>query len=126
MVQIVDDKGHSLMLTETHPVITSEGVLPAGELRTGLGVQTESGPAVIIDVERVRYDDAVYNLSLGTASELSTLDANDRTMFAGGIRVGDNEMQTDLQKAMYQPLVRTGVAPQWATDHRHAMARASK
>lgn len=122
LVQILDSKGHSLMLTEKHPVVTSMGVLTADAVQPGSEVETESGPAVIVEVDRVPYSELVYNLTLGTPEELARVTASDRTMFAGGIRVGDNAMQADLAKASV-PAARTEVAADWKQDHANAVAR---
>lgn len=122
LVQLFDDRGHSVLLTDKHPVITSDGIITADAAREGHAVETESGPAVVVEVERVEYSDLVYNLTLGTPEELAKVSADDRTMFAGGIRVGDNEMQLDLQRSS-GPATRREVAAEWKVDHQNAVAR---
>ena len=43
LVHILDDKGHDVLLTETHPVVTSAGILQADAVQSGSVIETESG-----------------------------------------------------------------------------------
>jgi hypothetical protein len=123
LVQLFDSAGHSVLLTEHHPVITATGVLPADQVREGAMVETERGTAIITEVSRVKYDDAVYNLTLGTPEELARMIVDDRTMFAGGIRVGDNQMQFELE---HHGLAPRPVAADWYADYDNALARSAR
>jgi hypothetical protein len=124
MVRLHDSKGHDLLLTEKHPVATSEGLVPADKLKEGMEVETESGMAVLTSVERVPYDGVVYNLTLGTAEELGELPLTRKTMFAGGIRVGDNDVQRELEIESLRP--KRELAAAWAADYEKDRARSGK
>jgi hypothetical protein len=86
-------------------------------------VETEDGIASVVEVERVPYDGAVYNLSVGTPEEIAMVSAANRTMFAGGIRVGDNEMQFDMERQSVRESARRELSPAWETDRKHSQAR---
>lgn len=124
LVHLYDDKGHDLLLTEKHPVVTTAGILPAEKVAVGAEVQTENGIAVITAADRVPYKGNVYNLALGTAEELSTMPASNRTMFAGGIRVGDNEMQHEMEVASLKQTREVSAA--WSADLANDQARSGK
>ncbi|MDC3962096.1 Hint domain-containing protein [Polyangium jinanense] len=122
LVNLYDSHGHDLLVTEMHPVVTTRrGVVKAGDLTEGDEVMTEKGPAVLMSVQRVTYDRAVYNLSLGTPEELARAGKENRTMFAEGYLVGDNEMQFEIESAP-----KPGpdhVASEWERDYRNDLAR---
>jgi hypothetical protein len=122
MVRLEDSWGHELLLTSKHPVITTMGAMPADEVTVGAQVETEDGIASILEVERVPYDGSVYNLSVGTPDEIARIAGLDRTMFAGGIRVGDNEMQFDLERQRTRERAKRALSPAWETDRNNAMA----
>lgn len=92
MVDVTDDRGHRLLLTQDHPVITvRRGVRLARELAVGDQIVTVEGDATLASVERVAYEGEVYNLLLGAAGEHRTKGST--TMYANGILVGDARMQ---------------------------------
>src|ERR1041384_3269732 len=97
--------------------------MPADEITPMSQVETEGGVASIVEVERVRYDGMVYNLLVGTAEEMAAVSGLNRTMFAGGIRVGDNEMQSDMELQSKRAHARRQLSPAWETDRKNAMAR---
>jgi hypothetical protein len=124
MVRIKDNLGHELLLTSKHPVITTHGPVPADEITTMFQVETEDGIASVVEVERVRYQGQVYNLSVGTAEELALFTGANRTMFAGGIRVGDNEMQFAMeQQRRAKPHIQRPQSAAWEVDRQKAAAR---
>lgn len=123
MVRLKDSLGHELMLTANHPVITTMGPVPADEITMMSQVETEDGIASIVEVERVPYDGMVYNLSVGTPEEIAMVSGVNRTMFAGGIRVGDNEMQFEMERQSKREGAERNLSPAWATDRKNAMAR---
>lgn len=92
LVSIRDDKGHALLLTEAHPVITNRGVVMASALKQGDVVQTEAGPAALVEVSRKTSAQPVpvHNLRVGSQEEAAK-GAN--TFYANGILVGDQLMQ---------------------------------
>lgn len=111
LVQIVTENGESLRLTETHPVPTDEGVRLARNLAVGDSVFTTDGPSPLISVDRVAYTGNVRNLSVVNADGQDPVDPTERTFFANGIQVGDNEMQWYFDRpgsmvaSAHQPLV---------------------
>jgi hypothetical protein len=122
MVHLFDSRGHSVLLTAKHPVVTSLGIVPAEQVIVESEVQTEDGSAVITAVERVSYDGAVYNFDLGTAEELARVKPSDRTMFAGGIRVGDNNMQFEMERESVKPRQRE-IPAAWLADYHNDVSR---
>ena len=121
MVRILDNQGHELTLTAKHPVVTSIGLLAADQLTTQMQVETETGLATIVEVERIPYGGQVYNLNLGTDDELTMVAVEDVTMFAGGIRVGDNQQQFELERKSVRELgQRRAAASVWKADQAHA------
>lgn len=124
LIHLYDDKGHDLLLTEKHPVVTTAGIFPADKVAVGDEVQTESGVAVITATDRVPYKGNVYNLALGTTEELAAMPASNRTMFAGGIRVGDNEMQHEMEMASLKQTREVSAA--WSSDLANDRARNGK
>jgi hypothetical protein len=103
-------------------VITTLGAMPADEVTVMSQVETENGIASIVEVERVRYEGLVYNLSVGTPDEIAMVSGINRTMFAGGIRVGDNEMQFDMERQRMRAAAKRALSPTWETDRKNAMA----
>ncbi|MFY1831785.1 Hint domain-containing protein [Myxococcus fulvus] len=97
MVNLRDDKGHAVSLTDKHPVIMADGKpLAAGKLKVADKVSTREGVATLTSVTRAKYTGKVYNFSLGTTEELARAGKLANTMFANGFRVGDNAMQGEL------------------------------
>lgn len=121
MVRLRDSRGHELLITSKHPVVTTQGVVPADEVEVMSQVETEVGLATIVEVTRVPYHGLVYNLSVGTPEELAMSSGVARTMFAGGIRVGDNEMQFDMERRRMRASVKRAPSPAWEVDRRNAM-----
>jgi hypothetical protein len=122
MVHLLDSRGHSVLLTAKHPVVTATGIVPADQVMVESEVETEDGPAVIIAAPRVPYRGAVYNFDLGTPEELAKVKPSDRTMFAGGIRIGDNKMQLEMERESVKPKSRE-VPAAWLADYRHDVSR---
>ena len=93
LVQIETANGYSLRLTQSHPLPTAHGIRQARNLNPGDVVFTRDGPSELIDVQRVAYAGTVRNLTVDRASGRYLLEPEERTFFANGIQVGDNEMQ---------------------------------
>lgn len=121
MVRIIDKLGHNVLLTAKHPVVTSTGVVWAEHITEQSEVETENGFVGVLTTTRVKYDGEVYNLTLGTPNELASLRSDDRTMFAGGIRVGDNEMQWEMERASLR--VRKELPESWKLDYENDVTR---
>jgi hypothetical protein len=68
LVFLRDSRGHQLLLTEGHPVMTTHGAVAAADLREGEVVRTESGNAKLIEVSRRASPKPVpiHNLRVGT------------------------------------------------------------
>ncbi|QDE90946.1 hypothetical protein BHS06_19335 [Myxococcus xanthus] len=98
MLRLRDDAGHDATLTEMHPVIMSTGaVVAAKDLRVKDQVRTASGVATLTSITPVSPEgQRVYNLALGTDTELLKVKKNGRTLYAGGFLVGDLRMQDAL------------------------------
>ncbi len=102
LIRIVDDLGHTLLLTEEHPVITRSGPVAAKRLVRGDVVLTENGPSTLIEVARHASAQPVpvHNLRVGTEEEAA---AGESTFFANGILVGDQLMQRHLMLEAAKP-----------------------
>ncbi|NTX01698.1 hypothetical protein HUA75_07990 [Myxococcus sp. CA040A] len=98
MLRLRDSAGHDATLTEMHPVIMSTGeVVAARDLRVKDQVRTEKGTATLTSITQVSPEgQRVYNLALGTDTELLAVKKNGRTLYAGGFLVGDLRMQDAL------------------------------
>jgi hypothetical protein len=90
MFVISDDRGDSLKLTQSHPVFTRRGILPAHDIKIGDVVTTPHGEALITRVRQEMSKGLVYNLRLGGETDAA---AGQTAMFANGILVGDVSMQ---------------------------------
>lgn len=94
MIRLKDNQGHSLLLTDGHPVMTPGGAVLARRLRVGDEVLTLEGQAVLTAIERETYTEKVWNLEVGVPTNPEVhLDNDNRTFYANGILVGDNTMQ---------------------------------
>jgi hypothetical protein len=117
MVRIEDDKGHSLLMTESHPVVTPDrGVVWANELVVGSKVQTDDGIATLVKAEREMYSGSVHNLKLDNDGQST----NGSTMYANGILVGDLAMQKAFEfknKEDHSANVLSRLPTQWHTDY---------
>lgn len=98
MVRIRDAAGHTLLMTEMHPIATADrGMVQARALRAGDVVQTQQGPSTLTEVSREAYSGQVYNLKVGTASQLASLDRDQSTVYANGFLVGDGQIQSKYE-----------------------------
>ncbi|HYO68660.1 MAG TPA: Hint domain-containing protein, partial [Archangium sp.] len=125
MVRLVDDKGHNVLVTSKHPVVTSKGVKQADMLKSGEQVVTDKGLATLTHVAREAYTGQVWNLGLGTAGELAVAGKQNRTMFANGILAGDSEMQMELtrEKPSKPSDVMASLPKEWQRDYKLDLAR---
>ncbi|WP_093526099.1 Hint domain-containing protein [Stigmatella erecta] len=125
MVHLRDAQGRDVMVTSKHPLLTAEGkVLAAEALKAGDVVQTQDGVTRLSSVERVPYNGQVYNLTLGTDEELATVGRQERTLIANGFRVGDNQMQTELERQTRSPEnILAKLSKPWHQDYHNDLAR---
>ncbi|GEM_PF-1637801 len=99
LIEIKDDKKHSLRLSFAHPVILEDGnPLPANKLKPGMKVKTRNGISTLTSVETVAYDGPVYNLTLAEPWEPKTKRLIGNSFYADGFLVGDNTLQAKLAK----------------------------
>jgi len=93
MCKIETEAGHSVLMSDGHPVITKRGVTLAKHLQVNDTVFTQEGTTDIIGIEKVHFPKSVHNLQLAPQSPEKELDIDQNTLFAGGILVGDQKMQ---------------------------------
>lgn len=99
MVHLVADSGHSVLMTEMHPVQTPDrGIVLAKDLQEGDLVVTVDGVSALSEVGRERYEGKVYNVKLGTEREKAALGGEDLTLvYANGFLVGDGQVQSKYE-----------------------------
>lgn len=119
MMRIFDDKGHSLLLTDGHPVITDSGVLLAKQLKVGDNVITEDGIGKLTEILTEFYDGQIWNLHVGVPEDGIELTDQNRTHFANGILVGDGVMQRIYEKKYRQDMknIVKKVPEKWIQDY---------
>ncbi len=127
MVRLNDDRGHSLMVTSSHPMLTDAGgVVAADQLTVGSRVMTREGPARLISVERVQHPGKVFNFVLGSRDEMAALGTTQRTLFANGFLVGDSVMQIELEdrlKSARRAARAAHLPSAWRRDFESSVAR---
>lgn len=119
MVRVTVEGGESVLLTETHPVLTDRGPAMARDVRRGMTLRTARGEARVARVGRERFGGRVWNLELEGAAE------GERTFIADGVVVGDSRMQQRLEvEARERAAAATRyVAPEWRVDARNYEAQ---
>ncbi|MFT3769005.1 MAG: hypothetical protein QM820_26490 [Minicystis sp.] len=120
MVRIEDERGHSLLMTEMHPIqVVGRGMVMAKYLQKGDVVETKEGPSHLVKVARESYDGAVHNLKVGNAAEVQSLGQDQTVVYANGFLVGDGQIQSKYesleQQAKAHP-ARVSVPARWRTD----------
>lgn len=121
MVRLRADSGHSVLMTEMHPVQTPDrGIVLAKDLKEGDQVITLSGASKLVQVSREAFDGNVYNLKLGTEAEQSSLGADQTLLYANGFLVGDGQIQSkyeSLAMAKDDGDVLARLPKQWHRDY---------
>ena len=130
MVRLKTAKGHELLLTDGHPVVTPDGPVLAGLLRAGQQVLTREGPDALAVVGREMFAKPVWNLNVGAPpASLNDPAATGATFFAEGIQVGDNVMQF-VENRKHQRELATQAARQapaeWRQDLQSAIEDEAK
>jgi hypothetical protein len=117
MIRIRTNKGHSLLLSDGHPVVTEKGILPARQVKVGDVVLTRGGTAKIISVTREMFKGHVWNPLLNP--DCSCDETKDNTFFANGILVGDAKMQIHYEMLnKHKPVKVLEVLPEeWHQDY---------
>lgn len=95
MIRLETNRGQSLLLTRTHPVLTVHGPVMALDLKAGDRVRTEKGVAAIVSITTEEYAGQVHSLRLGWFDEAKT---DRRTYSANGIFIGDSVTQQQLEQ----------------------------
>ena len=132
LVRLREGTGHSLTLTELHPVLVAGGeVVAAGQLRVGDRVRTARGVGVLTSVTRVPAGGRpVFNLRLGTAPADApgdapgdaSGDAKGQRLLAEGILVGDVTLLPPEAPASENDAF-SRLSPGWRRDYLGARER---
>ncbi|MFY1830378.1 Hint domain-containing protein [Myxococcus fulvus] len=94
MVRIRSEAGHSLLMTEMHPIqVMARGMVQARFLKQGDVVLTRKGPSKLVEVRREPFAGKVYNVKVGSDAEKLALGADQTTVYANGFLVGDGQIQ---------------------------------
>ncbi len=126
VVKLRDEKGAEVTVTGTHPMVTAKrGLVQAGDLKVGDVLLTRAGATKLVGVERVPYNDEVFNFALGTPEELAKAGTEARTLYANGFLVGDSQTQATLEKEKLRDTrdVLTKLNGAWHEDFRLHQAR---
>jgi hypothetical protein len=121
MVRIRDAAGHTLLMTEMHPIATPDrGMVQARALRTGDVVMTAQGPSKLTEVSREPYSGKVYNLKVGSETEKASLGQDQTVVYANGFVVGDGQIQSKYEVLALRSGSKTTIdqlAPEWRLDY---------
>lgn len=98
LVYIESSRGNNIRVTDDHPVLTTEGMVKAGELTAGSILVTPYGDAQINGLYYVEYHDTVFNLELENSGVLSANDfyTGDFTEQNAGIKFTDEKSDMPL------------------------------
>ncbi|WP_349010600.1 Hint domain-containing protein [Photorhabdus bodei] len=99
-VDLIYNNDEKVSLTPTHPVATLRGIVKADELKIGDTIYTRDGQTTLSSVKLRNTDPLnVYNFVLEKTDDKSELLLEDALLFAGGILVGDNNLQRKVSIA---------------------------
>lgn len=125
MVRLVTARGQRLLLTATHPVMTTRGVLMARDVRAGMTVATVDGPVAVTRALHERFAGKVWNLEVvGTNAAFVPTETN-TTFIANGLVVGDSRMQQQIERTERERIAAASryIAPEWRVDARNYEAQ---
>jgi len=98
MVRIQDEGGRSLLMTRMHPMpVVDRGMVLARYLKVGDKVMTKEGPSKLVKVSQEAYEGMVYNLKVGSETELARLGEDQTVVYANGFLVGDGQIQSKYE-----------------------------
>ncbi len=119
MLRLITENGCNVLLTGGHPVVTPKGVTLARLLKVGDAVATKMGASKIVSLDKEMFAGHVWNLSVGPRQEDFKKFSDDRTFFASGVLVGDNQMQfTHNRKHKYKrESVLATLPKEWHQDY---------
>jgi hypothetical protein len=119
MVRLTTANGHSLLVTQGHPIILANGTPElAKNLKVGDRVSTLQGPSALVAVAREHYAGKVYNLLVGFND-----DVHNSTVYANGILAGDAHMQNYFVRMAAEAqrkdakLARSRLPSDWLADY---------
>ncbi|TDB53996.1 Hint domain-containing protein [Photorhabdus luminescens] len=93
-IDLIYNNGEQISLTPTHPVSTSQGIVKAEDLKVGDTIHTLDGQITLTSVKQRKSEPSnVYNFVLEKTDSQSELLPEDAVLSAGGILVGDNNLQ---------------------------------
>ncbi|MGV8003097.1 polymorphic toxin-type HINT domain-containing protein [Photorhabdus temperata subsp. temperata] len=93
-IDLIYNNGEQISLTPTHPVSTSQGIVKAEDLKAGDPIHTLDGQITLTSVKQRKSEPSnVYNFVLEKTDSQSELLPEDAVLSAGGILVGDNNLQ---------------------------------
>ncbi|WP_242689508.1 Hint domain-containing protein [Photorhabdus cinerea] len=93
-VDLIYNNGEQVSLTPTHPVSTLQGIVKAEDLKDGDTIHTREGQTTLTSVKQRKSEPSnVYNFVLEKTDSQNELLPEDAVLFAGGILVGDNNLQ---------------------------------
>ncbi|WP_051691066.1 Hint domain-containing protein [Photorhabdus australis] len=93
-IDLIYNNGEQVSLTPTHPVSTSQGIVKAEDLKAGDTIHTLDGQITLTSVKQRKSEPSnVYNFVLEKTDNQSELLPEDAVLSAGGILVGDNNLQ---------------------------------
>jgi hypothetical protein len=96
MVRLVEEEAEGLsdlLITTNHAVLTSDGLVMAGELAAGDTVITEDGPKTLALAAREKYDGNVYNLTVADPSGAALTSLESRVFIANGFVIADGAIE---------------------------------
>lgn len=127
MYRLEAEGGRTVLMTEMHPVQTPDrGMVVAKNLREEDVVMTKEGPRKLTSVTLESYDGKVYNLKIGSESELAALSEDQSMFYANGFLVGDLKVQSKHELLETTPdtseEILKRLPARWHKDYLNAMA----
>jgi hypothetical protein len=106
-----------------------DNIKPAKDLKMQDRIQTDKGPAVIISLDREKFDGEVWNIALDRCNNNDVKpDHTNSTFFANGILVGDSKMQVYYK--YYAPSVYqdcgSSLPAEWKQDYENYLKKQAK
>jgi hypothetical protein len=99
-VKLVNAAGDAVVVTFDHPVLTTDGMRRADQLKVGDTVYGRNGPSALREVRTDNRDKpvAVYSVHLAAENGGPLADTDDHAFYAGAILVGDHVAQAALMR----------------------------
>jgi hypothetical protein len=101
-------------------------MVQARALRTGDLVMTTQGPSRLVEVSREPYSGKVYNLKVGSETEMASLGHDQTVVHANGFVVGDGQIQSKYEMQALKQGSRTTleqIPERWRRDYLRSSAR---